>query len=148
VGEYVDTNHRVALEAQATYVVRRFAPWFRVGYEFRAQRFDYDAMDYTATPLHFGGYFSPHRDVVHLGVLQASHRLVPALLLEVDARAGREAVQASAGGQTDSHDAAVIYSHAAWRIARNADVDLSYLYVNVFTAFRMRETRVGLKRFF
>ena len=147
-GENLDQNRRTAVSAMAMLTVHSHAPWMRMGYEFLSQRFDFNAFDDVTNVRHFGGYFSPQSDEVHLGVLQMSQRLGARLLLEVDARAGREAVQMEASRPRESRNAAVVYSHAAWRVAHTLDLDASYLYVNVFTAFRMQETRLALRRFF
>jgi hypothetical protein len=147
-GENLDRNRRTGVSAMAMLAIRSHAPWVRVGYEFRSQRFDFNAFDDTTNARHFGGYFSPRLDEVHHGVLQLSQRLGSRLVIEVDARTGREAVQMESNRPRESRSATVVYSHAAWRIAHTLDLDASYLYVNVFTAFRMQETRLAMRRFF
>jgi tetratricopeptide (TPR) repeat protein len=147
-GESLDRNRRTGMSGMVAWTARPHAPWMRLGYEFRSQRFRFNAFDDSANVQRFGGYFSPHSDRAHLGMLQLSQRLGPRLLLEVDARAGREMVQMAADRARERQTAAVVYSHLVWRAARTLDLDASYLHVNVLTAFRMHETRLAMRRFF
>jgi Tfp pilus assembly protein PilF len=147
-GYNIDANERKGLEAEADVVLRRFAPWLRVGYDYRTQRFEHNAFDAVSDPARYGGYFSPRSDHVGMGVLQVSHWLAPRLLLEVDARGGREKVQMDSARAVDSRTAAVVYSHLAWRVSHQVDLDAAWIYVNVFTAFRQNEAHLAIRRYY
>jgi hypothetical protein len=120
----------------------------RFGYEFRGSTFDYFADTLSADPSLRGGYFSPHRFVMHLGVVQLSQRLGDRLTLEFDARAGTQEVRIAAESLPDSRAASAFNAHAAWRLTRSTDLDLRYLYVDAFDAFRMKDLRVALRQHF
>jgi hypothetical protein len=147
-GDNVDRNRRTGVDGLAAWTLRSHGPWMRLGYEFRSQRYRFNAFDDSTNARHFGGYFSPRSDDVHMGVLQLSQRFGTGWMLEVDARTGRETVQMAANRPSESRTAAVVYSHLVWRANRTLDLDASYVHVNVFTAFRMHETRLSIRRFF
>jgi Flp pilus assembly protein TadD len=147
-GTNLDTNHQAGFSGQLTYVVRSFAPWARIGVEYRQQSFTHNSFDDTDNAARFGGYFSPSDDRVTLGVLQLGYRPWSRLLLEADVRGGRETVQIAEDRDKETRNAAIVNAHTAWRLARSTDFDVSYLYVNVFTAFRMHQLGVGVKRYF
>ncbi|HSA56813.1 MAG TPA: cellulose synthase subunit BcsC-related outer membrane protein, partial [Gemmatimonadaceae bacterium] len=147
-GAGLEPNERLGVDADAGLVVHSHAPWVRVGYAFRAQHFDYDAFDVSAGASRYGGYFSPDRHEVHLGVLQLSHRFGGALLLEFDGRLGGQQVRSVPGRLSDARVAVVTYTHAAWRLTRGLDLDVVFLHVDAFEAFRLNELRAGLRHTF
>jgi hypothetical protein len=147
-GTNLKNNYQTGVSGQLTYVVRSFAPWMRIGVEYRQQSFTYNSFDDTEDVLYYGGYFSPSNDRVALGVLQLGYRPWSRLLFEADVRGGRETVQIAEDREEETRSAAMLNTHAAWRVSRNVDFDVSYLSVNVFTAFRMHQVRAGIKQYF
>ncbi len=153
VGEYRglgwSRNGHVGGTAEVTLRVRASQPHLRLGYGFRGAQFDHDA---SGGPGQGGapgtGYFSPRRYFLHQGVLQVSHRLAPAVSVELDARAGGEAVRARPGEAMSRRLALVGYTRLAARVSGGMDLELGYLYVDALDAFRLHQVRVAVRQYF
>lgn len=148
-GEGWSRNGHVGGTAEATIRLRASQPHLRVGYGFRGAQFDHDASSGPAEDGSSGaGYFSPRRYFLHQGVLQLSHRLAAAVSIELDARAGGEAVRARPGEVMSRRLAIVGYTRLAARVSGGMDLELRYLYVDALDAFRLHQVRVAVRQYF
>ncbi len=144
-----ERNQRVGAGVEATVGLRAGGPHLRIGYAFRATRFEFNADTVLATTANqAAGYFSPHRYNLHQAVLQASHQVGARFTWALDGRVGEEAVRARAGDTASRRTSVVLHTRVAARLTSHLDFDTSYLYVDAFDAFRMHRVRVGLRQFF
>lgn len=145
----LESNRRVAAEARAGVVLHRTQPWIRIGYGFSATRFDYNAaLDLAQVEAQRGGYFSPKAYWHHQGVLQVSQGIGSRVRWEADARMGREWVRHFEGTGTSSRNTAVANSTLTLRLSHWLDFETSFLYVNAFDAFELKEFSSILKVYF
>lgn len=148
-GRGLQQNERLSGGFEAGATLRRSGPWLRVGYATQATQYQFNAELAEGTPAaQVGGYFSPRRHFLHQGVLQLSQRIGGRLLLEVDGRLGAQYVRAHAGQPLDDRLAAAVNTHLSWRVTSGLDLDLRYLYLDAFDAFRMHQVRLLVRQMF
>ena len=144
-----ERNGRIGAGVEATVGLRAAGPHLRIGYAFRATRFEFNADTVVATaPSQAAGYFSPDRYHIHQAVAQASHQVGARFNWALDGRLGEETVRARAGETPSRRTAMALNARIAARLTGHLDLDISYLYVDAFDAFRMHHARVGLRQFF
>lgn len=144
-----ERNERLGGGVEATVGVRASGPHLRIGYAFRTTSFAFNADTMLATAeTRAAGYFSPRRYHTHQAVLQASHQVGGRLFWQLDGRVGEESVRRAAGESFTRRTAVTINTRVTTRVTSHLDLDVSYLYLDAFDAFRMHQARVGLRQFF
>lgn len=144
-----ERNGRIGGTVEATAGVRASGPHLRIGYAFRATSFDFNADTLLATAdARAAGYFSPRRYHIHQAVLQASHQVGRRLSWQLDGRVGEESVRMAAGESWSGRTAVTLYTRLTARVTSHLDLDVHYMYLDAFDAFRMHQARVGLRQFF
>lgn len=142
-------NDRLGASGEMTVGLRAAGPHLRVGYAARMESFAFSADTVQASvPERAGGYFSPDRYLLHQAVLQASHRLGGRLGWMLDARVGGESVRMAAGEASSRRTAVVVNAAVQARLTGQLDLEVAYLYLDAFDAFRMHQVRAGIRQFF
>ncbi|HEX9164804.1 MAG TPA: tetratricopeptide repeat protein [Gemmatimonadales bacterium] len=140
-GDGLEDNQRLGGDLSAGWVIRTYRPYLRVGYAFMGSTFEENLAE-------TGGYFSPDRYFANYGTITVSNRFGSRVFWEFDGRLGNQMTAQESAQPNDWRASAVVNTHVTWRVGRATDLDLRYMYVDAFSAFRLHEGRLLLRQYF